>query len=110
MLSWSIFTFLIHASYDCNLRAYLLRVDTEPVVETAKDMYDQNRKYFTIYDITVVALMEDLPEETFHYIKVKVKETYENEYFFDVLYDDDGFLVNDFDQVHVINTLAMILC
>ncbi len=41
LLSFYIYAFLIHAFYDCNLRAYLMSADLEPFAETAKDIYEQ---------------------------------------------------------------------
>ncbi len=41
LLSWYIYAFLIHAFYDCNLRAYMMFVDREPAIDTAQDMIDQ---------------------------------------------------------------------
>ncbi len=44
---FSMYAFLIHAFYDCNLRAYLMVADLEPVVESAKDIYDQVKSIHT---------------------------------------------------------------
>ena len=41
LTAFYIYAFMIHAFYDCNLRAYLMKSDFEPVVDNAKDIYDQ---------------------------------------------------------------------
>ena len=35
------YSFMLHSFYDCNLRAYLMSTDYEPVANTAKDIYEQ---------------------------------------------------------------------
>ncbi len=35
------YALMVHAFYECNLRAYLMSKDSEPVVDTAKDIYEQ---------------------------------------------------------------------
>ena len=46
LVTWYAYTFLVHAAYDCNLRAYLMSADLEPVVNNAKDIYHQGRALF----------------------------------------------------------------
>ncbi len=41
LICFYFYAFMIHSFYDCNLRAYLLSADMEPIVETAQDIYQQ---------------------------------------------------------------------
>ncbi len=42
-LFWYIYTYLIHQFYDCNLRAYLMSVDLEPLIDSAQDIHENVR-------------------------------------------------------------------
>ncbi len=41
LTSFYFYAFMVHSFYDCNLRAYLMRADLEPVVDNAKDIFEQ---------------------------------------------------------------------
>ena len=38
---WYGYAFFMEEFYECNLRAYLMRVQTEPPINVAKDVFDQ---------------------------------------------------------------------
>ncbi len=44
LMFFYLYAFMIHAFYDCNLRAYLMIVEFEPHVDTSKDIYEQVHK------------------------------------------------------------------
>ena len=89
LITWYIYTFFIHASYDCNLRAYLMHVDSEKPIDTAKDIVDQSRKVYFFSQHDESAMHEALPENTFKYEKLYAKRSYENGYQF--AYPEDGY-------------------
>ena len=35
------YAFMVHSFYDCNLRAYLMKADYEPIADNAQDFYEQ---------------------------------------------------------------------
>ncbi len=43
LFSWIIYVFFVHSAYDCNLRAYLMKQDLGPIVDSAQDIMNQNR-------------------------------------------------------------------
>ena len=82
LVTWYIYAFFIHASYDCNLRAYLMQVDKEKPINTAKDIVEQDRKEYFFEGFNEREIHEGLPEETFKYEKQYAKRSYENGYTF----------------------------
>ncbi len=80
LLTWYIYTFFIQASYDCNLRAYLMQVDKEKPIDTAKDIIDQGRKVYFLSQFDFSAVYEALPGDTFKYEKQYARTTYANGY------------------------------
>lgn len=50
-----IYAFMIHAFYDCNLRAYLMSPNLEPVADNAREIYEQvtKLKYTNMSNISI---------------------------------------------------------
>ncbi len=90
MTGFYFFTFMIHSFYECNLRAYLMKNDLEPYVDTPKDMIDQGRKLFIQLEYSEKDYYAALPDELHHYIKRAVAETYANKYHYLVIPDEDN--------------------
>ena len=75
------YAFMMHAFYDCNLRAYLMSADMEPIVDTAQDVYEQGRRFYIQVEFPEKELYESLNPEIYYYEKAIVAETYEKKYF-----------------------------
>ena len=82
LITWYVYTFFIHASYDCNLRAYLMHVDEEKPIDTAKDIVEQGRKVYFFAQFDEREMHEALPDETFKYEKQYARTSYENGYLY----------------------------
>ncbi len=78
LMSWFVFYFLIHAAYECNLRAYMLRASFEPVVDKGEDIVKQKRRFFFSAEYSEKSYFEALPEETFKWDKEYARISYEN--------------------------------
>ncbi len=76
------YAFMTHSFYDCNLRAYLMTVDLEPVVDTAKDIYDQGKKFYVQQEWSEEYLYDSLDPKIHFHAKAIAKETYEHGYFY----------------------------
>ncbi len=62
---WYLYSFIVHASYDCNLRAYVMLAEFEPVVENAEDIINQGRDLFLPGDVPNYALRYSLSPNEF---------------------------------------------
>ncbi len=106
--SWYFYILFVQASYECNLRAYLMAVDKEPPVDNAKDIYDQGRKLLFTPQFPAQALITRLPNhKIFYYEKALARESLENNYTFS--YTRQGLYPLDVEKVTLIIMLKLSL-
>ncbi len=87
------------ASFECNLRAYLMHVDMEPVVDDAQDIVEQNRRLLFSAEYPEGGYHAMLPDEVFKYEKQLAREIYENGYLYS--YTEDGLYPLDLEKVNL---------
>lgn len=66
---WLVFVFFINASFECNLRAYLMRTDFEKSVETMDDVLTMNKELHIPPGTIVMTLFSNspIPVQQVHY-------------------------------------------
>ncbi len=65
LTAFYVYSFLLHAFYDCNLRAYLMSANYEPVANTAKDVYEQGKPLYIQIEYSEEAAFASLPNELY---------------------------------------------
>ncbi len=99
MVCWLFYTYIIHAAYDCNLRAYLMSTDFEAQVDSSKDLVEQGRKMYFYKAWDECSHYESLPDELYEYEKAYAKQAYDNDQTVELVPEKHGwFLPMQFEK------------
>ncbi len=106
LLSWSIYAFLVHSFYDCNLRAYMMAVDREMPIDTVQDMIKQGRGLYFIKQYPEFDKYAALPHDEYADEKFLARQAKENG--FEYALGSDGLESKDM-QVRMVEDGAVIM-
>ena len=92
-ISWVLFVLVIQTSYECNLRAYLMKVDFETPVDSEQDLLDKGWKLWLPKGGVFEYMFIISPKEALRKVGHQVID---NEQFF--FYDQQGLTPIDLEK------------